>query len=182
MTHPSTRFRLTPAVLAFLVVATHVARADSPPAVVTSHRVYSENRRFFVVSDAATKTVTAYRSDAKKRTKLWDARIESPNLMLSNDGRYLVAAHPDGNLIALAHASDEAVFSFYDAGRFQCSVRLSQLIEEKDLERTDSHYIWAVSYGFVGIRSFQVETADHKGHVFDPTNELPCNEIVKSSR
>jgi hypothetical protein len=86
---------------------------------------------------------------------------------LSNNGRFLVASYRGGNLLDLAHAPDEIMLSFYDRGRLLSHVRLHELVREEDLARSISHYVWAVSFGFVSATRFRVETIDRRVHLFN---------------
>ncbi|MEY4576795.1 MAG: hypothetical protein RL701_1498 [Pseudomonadota bacterium] len=150
-----------------------VVRADSPPSAPSLEQIYSNNGRFSVVFDPVNNHVSVYRNGTRRPQKLWSMRADVPTLCVSDDGRYLVIYYRNANLLALDHAHDEIMLSFYDRGRLLSVVRLPQLIGEADLVRTDSHFMWAYSYGFDGAHNFAVETADHRVHVFDATTGLP---------
>lgn len=144
------------------------ARADSPPQAPTLQKVFSANRKFYALVDPARKTTTVYQARGAHPLKQWEMAGYFPVPALSDDGQYLVVAYANGNLLALDYRPDEVMFSFYDQGRLVRHVRLDELLPDPArLTRTESHYLWAISFGFEKRHRFRVETVDHRVHTFD---------------
>ena len=146
--------------------------ADDPPRAAVPEKVFSSNRQFSALVDPVAKVATVYR-ETRSPQKRWEMPANFTNVLVSDDGRHLVAYHRGGNVLDLSHAPDEIVLSFYDRGRLLTHVRLNEIIRDADLVRTQSHHIWAVSFGFVSAQRFRVETADHRVHTFNVTTGKP---------
>jgi hypothetical protein len=122
--------------------------------------------------DPTRNTAVVYKNGVTPE-KEWEIASAYSVAFLSNDGRFLVAVYPGGNLLAIDHAPDEVMLTFIDQGTLVARIRLNELIEHKQLTRTASHYVWASSFGFQSDHRFRVETADHRVHVFDVTTGQP---------
>src|SRR5688572_1122347 len=90
---------------------------------------------------------------------------------LSNDDQFLITVYHSKNLLALDHPPNEMMLTFFDQRTLVAHVRLNELIKNRQLPRTASHYHWTNAFGFQTDHRFRIETTDARTHVFDVTTE-----------
>ena len=91
------------------------------------------------------------RGSGGTRIGVWRARITSPQLQVSDDGRSLVELYPGLNLLDPGAGPDTVVLVFHRPGLPPIAWRLRDVVvRPADLPKTVSHRQWASAYGFDG--------------------------------
>ena len=119
----------------------------------------------------------------RSRVRAWSARIESPRLIVSDDGLSLVELYPGLNLLDLTAGPDTVVLVFHRPGAVPVPLRLRDVIARPSSpRRTASHRAWASTYGFVDDGTFVVETAEGHTLRLDPSTGQPTSAQRLRSR
>jgi len=77
-----------------------------------------------------------YKTDGEAQQELWKVDFFSGEVLLADDGRHLVAFGPWAS-----NMSDKAL-SFYREGKEMKSYLIQDLIDESEVLRTSSHFLW----------------------------------------
>jgi hypothetical protein len=140
-------------------------RADAPIPPPTKKTIWSNNRRFFAVTDPKDWTTTIYRAtpDGKEGSKSWAMFGYLHRAWLADDGEHL-AADPDGwgGLVPLDSDKGQVVLYFLKRGELINTVTVGQVQAIgglSKLTRTDSHYRWGHPVGFDQEGYFVIETS-----------------------
>lgn len=121
------------------------------------------------------RSATVWRKGARgAKLAAWCAKITSPALQVSDDGRALVELYPGLNLLDAGAGPDTIVLAFHRPGTAPVRIRLRDVIARPAaLPATASHRQWARAYGFDGAGSFLLLTAEGKSIRFDPATGRP---------
>lgn len=153
-----------------LLVFAHAA-ADSPPAALVDAQTYSQNRRYFAVSELRSSRTRVFGSGHKK-THLWEFPGFYPVLFVANDGKHLVVGHPDGNLLPKNARADEPFLIFYTAKKTDVVIRkltIGDIFPDLSLvPKTVSHRAWGNYLGFDHANWFGIVLFDGRVLLFDP--------------
>lgn len=138
-------------------------RADSPLPPPTKQTIWSNNRKFFAVTDPKDWTTTIYRATPDgKGSKSWAMIGYLRFAWLADDGEHL-AADPLGlgGLVPLDYDNGQVVLYFLRRGELINQVTVGQVQAIgglSKLRRTASHYSWGYPVGFDREGYFVIET------------------------
>jgi hypothetical protein len=128
-------------------------RADEPLSPPTRKTIWSNNRRFFAVTDPKDWTTTIYRATPDgKGSKSWAMVGYLRYAWLADDGEHLAADPLGGDgLVPLDYDNGHVVLYFLRRGELINKVTIGQVQVIGDLlklGRTASHYSWGYPLGF----------------------------------
>jgi hypothetical protein len=128
-------------------------RADEPLPPPTRKTIWSNNRRFFAVTDPKDWTTTIYRATPDgKGSKSWAMVGYLRYAWLADDGEHLVADALGGDgLVPLDYDKGHVVLYFLRRGELINKLTIGQVQVIGDLPKlghTASHYSWGYPVGF----------------------------------
>jgi hypothetical protein len=153
-------------------------RADSPLPPPARQTIWSNNRKFFAVTDPKDWTTTIYRATPDgKGIKSWAMIGYLRFAWLADDGEHL-AADPLGwgGLVPLDYDKGHVVLYFLRRGELINKVTLAQVQVIgglAKLPRTASHYAWGHFVGFDQDGYFVIETVENRAIRFDVSKGEP---------
>jgi hypothetical protein len=148
-----------------------IGRADSPLPPPARQTIWSNNRRFFAVTDPKDWITTIYRATPDgKGIKSWAMIGYLRSAWLADDGEHL-AADPLGlgGLVPLDYDKGQVVLYFFRRGELINTVTVGQVQvigNFSKLVRTASHYSWGHPVGFDQDGYFVIETLEVENRAF----------------
>jgi hypothetical protein len=161
-------------VLAFFAWAVNMS-ADQPPAKPERLTFKSPDGRLRAVSDPATNKTSVYSGSAS--TPLWQIDGWFPVAFLSDAGT-LIVGNEGSNLLPKNYRPTDPLLRFYQNGALKQKVSVMQVVDQKSMRPTASHYYWG-SYLGIYKGQLQLELVDGRRIAFNPDTGEGLASVAK---
>ncbi len=141
------------------VVMLSVANADSPMEQPYEHLICSNSKHYCAYLNPLTnvKVFNVKENDVPARV-IWTVPGWHRYSYLSDDGKYFVSSY--GSLLPRNNNQNINILRIWEKGTLIHEIKASELIDNKKLVETTSHYYWGNTIGFEMNNIFLISTVE----------------------
>lgn len=144
-----------------------MGKADAPREVEHDRKVYSPNRRSYVVSLLKERRTAVFRVGSPKKPE-WEIPGYASVLFLSDDGRHLVEGYSGGNILSPEVKGTDVFLVFFAGPQRVATLTVGEVFPHwETLPQTTDGKVWGNFWGFEGPVRFSLLLNDGHKIAFD---------------
>ena len=117
--------------------------ADEPPLPPQTHTEYSNNKKYYIVSDYENQTTVCYEASDNNPVKKWSIDGWYRYCYITDDGQFCAVFYNGMNLLPRDYTKKDILFTVYKNGEKYDQKTIGEVIRNgKKLQKTVSHYYW----------------------------------------